>query len=372
MNPFKYGRVVEGSDFCGRTEHVAQINEYIDSCQSIVLTGERRIGKTSLVCEAVRKSKAKSIYVSLYGTKSVNTLCRKFLRGIVDTEKKQVWYLYILHLLSHLRPVIATDPVTNLPTIQIDASTEIKESSIPEVFALIKTVKKRIGKSRLVVIIDEFQDILELKNSREILATMRDIIQFQKNIAYIFVGSIKHQMVDIFSSPSSPFFKTAIPIEIEPIPYQEFSRFLRKKFGNGKISIGKDDMKYIFSVANDIPGDVQQFCEAVWSVMPSGEAVTKERLMEALLLIFARERNTYEAYIRIINDLQLKLLKTIARRGGKNVLSTAFMKAAGQSNASVVKLAVEKLLSLEILFKVGDEYKYINPFFRAWILSEDL
>ncbi len=372
MNPFKYGRVVEGADFCGRSALISQINGYIESCQSIVLIGERRIGKTSLVCEAVRKSKAKSTYVSLYGVKSVDTLCRKFLRGIVDTEKKQAWFLYILHLLSHLRPVIAADPMTNLPAIHLDASIELKESSIPEVFELIKKVKERIRKSRLVVVIDEFQDVLELKNSREVLATMRDIIQFQTDIAYIFVGSVRHQMVDIFTIPDSPFFKSAIPIEIEPIPYLEFSRFLRKKFAKEKISIGDDEMKYIFSVANDIPGDVQQFCEAAWSVTPSGEAVTKERLREALLLIFAREHNTFEAYIRIISDRQVKLLKTIARQGGKNVLSTAFMKAAGQSNASVVKIAVEKLQRLNILFKTGDEYKYLNPFFRAWILREDM
>ena len=63
MNPFKYGSIVLGSDFCGRKDLLCQITGHMNASQNIVVLGERRIGKSSLIYEAVRKIKGTDIFV---------------------------------------------------------------------------------------------------------------------------------------------------------------------------------------------------------------------------------------------------------------------------------------------------------------------
>ena len=100
---------------------------------------------------------------------------------------------------------------------------------------------ERIAKaSPLVVVFDEFQDILSLSNHSETLAALRSKIQFHSEIPYVFAGSVRNQMSGIFTDPESAFFKSATVMEVGPLKTDVFARFLSKKFASGKRKIGVD------------------------------------------------------------------------------------------------------------------------------------
>ena len=365
MNPFKYGTIVSGKDFCGRQTLLKQVVGYIESTQRIVILGERRVGKSSAVYEAVLKwKKGRLLYVDLLGIKSIDALCRRILRAIVVMEQKTGWFDKIIKTLSYLRPTISVDPITSMPTISFDASVEMKANSIPEVLTLIESLGT---KRRLVVVFDEFQDILKLEDSHEALALLRSKIQFQSNTPYIFVGSIRHKMDEIFTHHDSPFFKSAIPLTVDPLPYEEFSRFLKKKFTMGQRKIDDGVLEKVFKIANNIPGDIQQLCEVLWEVTSEKESISLDKLKNALELIFAREQKSYENYVSLLTNIQLKCLMAIAKEGGKSLFSVSFMKSAGFNNPSSVQRAITRMVKLNILFESGGEYRFINPFFRAWL-----
>lgn len=365
MNPFKYGTIVSGQDFCGRETLIGQIIGYIKSSQNITIQGERRIGKSSTIHEAVRRCKgARPLYVDLLGIKSTDALCKRILREIIVFEKKVGLFDKIIKTLSYLRPSISVDPITSMPTITFDAAVELKANSITEVLSLIESMHK---KNRLVVVLDEFQDILHLENSKEALALLRAKIQLQGDIPYIFAGSIRNKMDEIFTHPDSPFFKSAIPLTVDPLPYDEFSTFLRKKFATGKRRIEEDVLKKVFEIAHDIPGDIQQLCEALWTVTSDKDMIGRDKLKDALELIFAREQKSYESYLSLMTDFQIRCLLAIAREGGSSIFSVAFMKSAGVNNPSSVRRAVSRMVNLNILFVSKNQYRFVNPFFRAWL-----
>lgn len=251
-----------------------------------------------------------------------------------------------------------------MPTVSFDASVEMKANSIPEVLTLIESLGK---KRRLIVVFDEFQDILNLEDSHEALALLRSKIQFQSDIPYIFVGSIRHKMDEIFTHHDSPFFKSAIPLTVEPLSYEEFSEFLKKKFAMEQRKIDDEVLEKVFKIANNIPGDIQQLCEALWEVTLEKEIIGLDKLKNALELIFAREQKSYENYINLLTNIQFRCLMAIAKEGGKSVFSVSFMKSAGFNNPSSVRRAITRMLKLNILFESGGEYRFINPFFRAWL-----
>lgn len=365
--PFKYGQIVSGKDFCGRQVLIGQILEYVKSGQNIVVLGERRIGKSSLVHEGLRRWKAgRFLYVDLMGIKSDDALCRRILRNIVTFQRGAGWLNRVLKALAHLKPSISADPVTGLPTVSFDTSVQMSARSVPEVLELVESVK---GKKPLAVVLDEFQDVLNVEDARETLALLRGKIQFQSDIPYVFVGSIRHKMDAIFSDHDSPFFKSAIPITVSSLPDEEFAAFIRKKFGSGDRKVENDLLERVFEISKRVPGDVQQLCEALWEVSQKGEPLGDKNLRHALELIFSREQKSYEGHLTLLTDLQQRCLKTLARVGGENIFSKAFMGAGGFTNASSVRRAVKRLRDLGILYKDAEGYSFINPFFRAWLLT---
>lgn len=368
MNPFKYGTVVSGRDFCGRKSLLTLLKGYMDSSQNIVLFGERRIGKTSAACEAVRRlKKVRPLYIDLLGIKSVDTLCRRILRACVMLEQKSGMMERIIKTLASLRPSFTIDPITYMPTVTFDSSIELKANSIPEVLSIIESLHE---KKRTIAILDEFQDILNINEIQEALALLRSKIQFQADIPYVFIGSVRQKMTEIFTNHESPFFKSAIPISIEPIPYEVFSQFLMKKFAEGDRDIDKELFPSIFQIADNIPGDIQQLCESLWSVSSPGDKIGQEHILKGLELIFSREQKSYENYVGFLTHIQQKVLRAIALAGGKNVYSVSFLKSSGFNNPSSVRKAINRMIKLNILFEKKGEYVFINPFFRAWLISK--
>ncbi len=143
--------------------------------------------------------------------------------------------------------------------------------------------------------------------------------------------------------------------------------FLKKKFTAGQRKIDDDVLQKVFEIANNAPGDIQQLCETLWEVTSEREIISRDKLKNALELIFSREQKSYENYISLLTEIQFRCLMAIAREGGKSVFSVSFMKAAGFNNPSSVRRAVTRLIKLNILFESGGQYRFINPFFRAWL-----
>ncbi len=143
---------------------------------------------------------------------------------------------------------------------------------------------------------------------------------------------------------------------------------LKKKFTTGQRRIHDEVLEKVFKIANNIPGDIQQLCEALFEVTSGKDIIISlDKLKNALELIFAREQKSYENYISLLTNIQLRCLTSIAKEGGKSVFSVAFMKSAGFNNPSSVRRAITRLIKLNILFESGGEYRFINPFFRAWL-----
>ncbi len=368
MDPFKFGQVVSGRDFCPRPELIKSVMRYIRQGQNLYVQGERRIGKTSLIYEACcRLKKYRTVYVDLFGVKSPDILAKRLVKAIISMEQKENGvFSKIFKTFSHLRPAFTVDPVTGLPSVFLDATVRMTTGDIESVLDIIAAMQTR--KKPVVVVFDEFQDILKLKDADETLAVMRSKIQFQSDIPYVFAGSLRNKMDEIFIASESPFFKSAVLVAVGPLAEAPFKDYIQKRFENGGRCINDDVFDRIFEIAGNVSGDIQQLCSALWSISNTGDTIRQENIPGAVELIFARESKVYEADIETISEQQFICLVGIARYGGKELTGSRFLMKIGiPSSASVLK-ALERLIKLRIIFKSGKEYKFTNPFFRAWLL----
>ncbi len=366
MNPFRYGRVVSADDFCPRPVLVRQMTGFIKSGQNVVLQGERRMGKTSLLYETVRQIKRyRMLYVDLLEIKTADDLGKRMVKALISLEQQAGFLERILKTLAQLRPVVSVDPLTGQPSVSVDAGVRLRPDSLDGILDLVRESHKR---TRLVVAFDEFQDILNLPDSKATLAVLRSKIQFHEDMPYVFAGSVRNQMSEIFTDPESAFFKSAILVNVGPLDRETFVGFLAGKFALGNRVAGNDVLERIITLAENVPGDVQELCEAIWETTASRDRIHEGSIGPALELIYARESKGYEAALVRLTGQQLKCLFGLARMGGKAPLSAAFIRGVGITGPASIKKALNRLVQLKVVYRHDGEYKFVNPFFKTWLL----
>jgi AAA+ ATPase superfamily predicted ATPase len=334
-----------------------------------MIQGERRMGKTSLLYEVVRKlPNYRMLYVDLLEIKTADDLCKRIVRSLISMERQAGFFEKILKSLAQLRPVLSVDPVTGQPSVSFGTGVRLEPSSLDGIFDLIHDSRKR---ARLVVVFDEFQDVLNLPDTKETLAVLRSKIQFHTSIPYFFAGSVRNRMHEIFDGPESALFKSAIEVTVGSLDKEAFTAFLLDKFATGKRGINSGMIDRIIALAENVPGDVQELCGAIWETTSYRQAVNETCLGSALELIYARESKGYETALVQLTGCQLKCLTGIARLGGKSPLSSAFLKEAGLNGAASAKKALDRLIKLKLIYRHEGEYKFVNPFFKAWLIWKD-
>jgi hypothetical protein len=363
--PFKYGCVVEGEYFCPRPELERQLREYAESGQNLVIQGERRMGKTSLVKKAVSGMKGERLlYIDLYGIRTLSDFCRRVMAGVGGVTEKMPFLKKALAHAHRLRPALTIDVNTGAPTIVVDERAAAEPDSLGAVMATVENLAKE---EKLCVVMDEFQDLLKLEDSNRILAEMRGTIQFQQDTPYFYLGSVRNDMLRIFTHYDSPFFKSALLFEVPPINPDEFAKFIVSRFRKGGCKIDTETARKIINFADGVSGDVQELCDALWSVTDEGGEATSEDIPKALSVVFAREKNGFEAAIADMTPNQLTVLKGLAETDASHVFSSEFMNHVHITSSGAVKRALNSLEASRLIYRHFGEYKFFNPFFREWL-----
>jgi hypothetical protein len=368
MNPFRYGEVVTGKDFCDRPELIRNLRQRLESGRNTAVVGERRTGKTSLVHETARRIRGLHlVHAQLWAVKSAEDVAQRLIDAIISSQRQNRTIIEsVTRVLSSLRPRIELDPFTGNPSVTLTPTHRVGHRGLQAVFDLIEDMSRR---RRLAFLLDEFQDIRLIEESDALMGAIRDRIQRQSQIAYVFAGSVRHAIDQLFRDPGSPFFKTVSVIEVSFLDRKQFRTFLKRRFRKGQRNVPDLLFDQIFDLAEDNPSDVQQLCSALWDCSVEGQTVMRDHLQRALHRIFATERKGYEALVRPLTDIQMRCLRGLAKLGGDQPQSKRFLEESGIQLPASVKRALDRLVNLEVVYGREQNYRFFDPFFRQWILS---
>ena len=367
INPFRYGCVVEDNFYCPRPLLEKQLAGFIRSGQNVVIHGERRMGKTSLINAVVRGMRGwRMLYVDLLHVQTVGDICRRIVSAVRNMERKASLFEKALKLLPRLRPMMKIDPSTGEIGFGFDTRAAEDPYAVEEVLDMLAKVA---AGGRTVIVFDEFQDIGNLASAQTVLSLMRGRIQFQGDIPYVFTGSVRSRMVEMFDSPDSAFYKSALTLCVGEIDRESFAKFLLSRFESGHRRVSLETVGTIMDTVADVPGDVQQLCEAVWGV--TSDSVETSDIEAALQVVFMREGDKFESFCERLSPVQFRLLMGIARQGGREIQSRAFLDEAGIGNAASARKAALRLCELRYVYVYRGEYRFSSMFFRAWLLRRD-
>ena len=195
-NPFVYQGYISPEYFCDRTEETEELIANLQNGRNTVLISPRRIGKTGLIKNTFyqQEKDARCLYIDIFATKNqhdfVQLLGTAIAQEVLSKERKAVKRL--LEFFGSWRPVFSTDPMTGQPTVSVSIQPTLTEVTLKNVFDYLKQ-----SKCEVYIAIDEFQQITNYPDPG-IEALLRSYIQFAPNVHFVFSGSKRHLMSQIF------------------------------------------------------------------------------------------------------------------------------------------------------------------------------
>ena len=371
MNPFRYGGVVDRDAFCNRTTELHDLSRAMQQDERLFVYSERRLGKTSLVRLAMNdlpRPENVPVYVDLWPTDGEVSFIQTTARALTQAFETSAERMLQLagSFFRRLAPVVSVDEQGH-PHIRFE-SREIKEQAQPleEVLSAPARIAEKRN-CRVVMVFDEFQRILEYQSDR-IERTLRSIIQNQRDVSYVFLGSRKHLIQQMVLDSSSPLYRAGGHYPLGPIPTHEWIPFIRERFESSDKSIAESEIRTLCDRTGGHPFYTQHLCHATWELCAPGESVTSETIDSAIRLLLDREAYAYTALWESLARAQRRTLIGLATEPPRaQVFGANFVRAYDLQSASTVQSATRALLDRDLIDRENASFQILDRFFRLWI-----
>lgn len=354
--------------FCDREDETKILLKNILGSQSTVLISARRIGKTGLIKHVLNQlpSGYQGIYVDILSTENLKEFLDALTTSIISSiPEKGKFGNKIWSVIKSLRPTINYDPLSGSPQVSFDFKPKESEIHLSTIFSVIESQKEKF-----VIAIDEFQQILEYPEKKT-ESYLRSIIQHLNNVVFIFSGSNQHLMNKIFSTPSSPFYRSTAFLHLNKISRNNYNSFIKEKFENTKRDILTDEIDKILEWACDHTFYVQVLCNRLF--LSGHKKILSDNWHEEAHNILKEQEPIFFSYRDLLTQQQWHVLKAIAFEGEAYFpTSNTFLKKYSLGNPSSVLRALNALQNKELIYISKDSegksyFSVYDVFFRRWV-----
>lgn len=367
INPFITSGYVSAEYFCDRVTETAMLTRYITNGNNVALISPRRLGKTGLIEHCFHQKEIATEYytflIDIYATKNLQEFVFELGKGILNTLKprgRKAWELF-LDSLSSLRTSISFDFSGN-PGWNLEMG-DIKTPAITldEIFHYLGQADKPC-----LVGIDEFQVVSKYPENN-IEALLRTYIQHCKNAKFIYAGSQRHMMGEIFTSPSRPFYQSTAIMSLSPIDEPVYIDFIQRHFEENKKQIATDTIHTIYERFEGVTWYIQFVANSLYAMTAPGETCTPDKVDIAVRNILGQLDFTYSSLLFQLPPKQKEVLMAICKEGkAREITSSKFLKTY-KLTASSVQGAIKGLLDKDFVTSELGEYRVYDKFFEIWL-----
>lgn len=311
--PFVFGVRVEGNTFTDRKEETNRLKMNFLYGVNTILISPRRMGRTSLVekvCSLVESDTLKIAKIDAFGCRSENDFINAFATAVVraTSSKWEEWMENARTFLSRFIPKISIgqDPLTDFSiALEYNRANTVTE----DILQLPETIAKQKG-IKIVICIDEFQQIADFPDSITFQKKLRSVWQLQSNVSYCLYGSKKHMMEKMFQSQSHPFYRFGDLFYLDKISETDWVEYICERFRVTGKEISRELASEICTVTDRYSSYVQQLSWLVW--LRTDRHATKEdvefgidRMLDACEPLFIQQTESLSAY-------QMNFLRALA------------------------------------------------------------
>ena len=367
---FVYGVAVSDYNFIGRERETKRLLDNFKGGINVILMSPRRLGKTSLVkhvCNKLDNKDIITVYLDIFGCKSEYDFYNKLTAEVLKqtASKSELWFEEAKEFLYRLTPKISFSPEPN-SDFSISLGITPKTHTPEEVLQMAETIAIK-RKKRIVICIDEFQQIGEMANSKQIQARLRTVWQHQKHVSYCLFGSKHHLMSSIFLHRSMPFFQFGDTISLNKIATEDWVKYIVSHFADGKRTISHALAEEICKFTENYSAYVQQLAWLVFTLKEEGETVTEDDVKQAENDLLATNDILFMQMIEPLSEFQLNFLRAIASGIKKDFGLSEVREEYNLGSYSNITRLKTALLERDLIEKQNTELVITDPIFAKWL-----
>jgi len=370
--PFQYGTLATRENFVDRVEDRAQLKSFLSSHINVMLISPRRWGKSSLVKVVMEElqNEDKDIRVCFIDAFSIGSEAEfyrtfasqviacastKLERRIQDAKK---------FLTGVVPQVVIKDDVTNFMAFDVKFVPQEQDKMdilrLPETLAVAKNIK-------IIVCIDEFQQLANLPGYKNMEGKMRSAWQQQQHVTYCLYGSKRHMMMDIFNNANSPFYRFGQMLFLDKIAKTEWIPFIRESFEKTGKHISEALASQVCDTVECHSWYLQQLCYFIWNA--TTEEVTEQTFQYGLRQLINTNSPMFLSDTESLAPSQIEMLRAI-RDGVQQLSSVEAKNTYALGNPNTISKNKKVLKEKDIIEERKGKLVFVDPVYRLWF-SQD-
>lgn len=366
INPFLLTGYVSPDYFCDREQETQKLISALQNGRNVTLISPRRMGKTGLIRHIFHQMEAekqtKRYYVDLYKTDSLASLVEQLARvvlGSLDTTEAKI-IKQITTFFKSLRPLLSFDSLTGVPTFMVDVKPELAEHSLAEIFSYMEQ-----SGQLCVIAMDEFQTIVDY-GEKNMEALLRSHVQHLTSVHFIFSGSQRHVLENMFASANRPFYQSTQILNLYEIQESSYYQFAKEKLEAHHQQIPTDVFHDLYQLLAGHTWYIQMVMNRLYE--NGQKQITKSLVNKVLNEIIDENEATFQTFMRLITPAQARLLKAIAKEGTvRQALGSSFISKHQLGATSTIRSAIQSLVEKELVLDCQGDYQVYDRFFSLWL-----
>lgn len=368
-NPFVITGKIPEEYFCDRRLETQKIIRSISNKDNICLMSPRRMGKSKLIQFCYDKPELKehyyTFYIDILHTSSLAEFTYIFGQKIFETlqSRSEKMLRTFIQGLKSLNAKFGFDAGSNMPTFSIELGDIVRpEYTLNEIFTCLEEADQPC-----IVAFDEFQQICKYPE-KNVEALLRSHIQHLSNVNFIFAGSERHLISEMFLSSAKPFYNSTRQMELFPIIPEEYVPFVCKWFEAYGKNIQAEDVQATYELFEGNTYCMQRTFHEAFINTASHEFCTLEIINKSITDIVEDNGHAYSRMLSQIPARQKELLYAIAKENkAEKITGSAFIKKHSLLSASSVQAASKKLLEMDLITLDNGFYTIPDRFLQLYI-----
>ena len=376
-NPFVIKGRIPDAYFCDREQETEHLVRWVTNGNNVVLIAPRRIGKTQLIdhcfAQPAIKDQYLTIFVDILQTTNLQEFTYELGKAVFEaagTIESKLMRLF-MQTVQSLHGEFGFDPVTNLPKFTLSIGhIENPAYTIEEIFHFLESAEQRC-----IVAIDEFQRIAQFPE-KNVEAILRTHIQQMHNCNFIFAGSERHLLGQMFLDYNRPFYASATMMNLEKIERSKYADFAITHFEEYGKQLSAETVNRVYDLVDGNTFALQKIMNVAFSLTRENEKCEIDTIQRAIDEIVSTNDYDYRTRLMTMSVPQKEVLYAVGRKGVvSQITGSEFVSKFRLGSASSVQSALRRLRAdgwlSESFDAEGDKlYQLSDIFLTLWIQSK--
>lgn len=369
--PFIFGVATSGDNFTDREKETTRLLSNFTHGVNTVLISPRRWGKTSLVkkvCKMAQSDKLKIVYLDIFSCRTDREFYDAFASAVLKQTSSK--FDEIIEnskiFLSRISPkfTMGSDPMSDF---SISLELNQKSDDIDEILQLPEKIAQKKG-VRIVICIDEFQQIAEFKDSKSFQKRLRSVWQLQQSVSYCLFGSKKHLMNELFEKKSLPFYKFGDSIYLPKISTADWISYICERFESTGKHISRELAERVCVAVDNHSSYVQQLAWLLW--IHTNDEATEQNFANAYQDLIDQNSPLFQKQTENLSSYQMNFLRALVDGVHSEFTSAEILQKyqlGSSANVSTIKRA---LIKKELIETENKQVQLADPVMKLWLKQE--